>query len=84
VIGVHAALWWTKAVTTFFCAAAMALYGMYYLVQYFGLPYYAAAPLTILLVAALGSGASPDHQSLCGVEQRGLRDSAGYRHFLWW
>ena len=28
---------------------------MYYLVQYFGLPYYAAAPLTILLVAALGA-----------------------------
>src|ERR1700709_2048309 len=28
---------------------------MYYLVQYFGLPYYAAAPITILLVAALGA-----------------------------
>jgi branched-chain amino acid transport system permease protein len=30
------------------------MYGMYYLVQYYGLPYYAAAPLTILLVAFLG------------------------------
>ncbi len=33
----------------------MGMYGMYYLVQYFGLPYYAAAPLTILFVAALGA-----------------------------
>jgi branched-chain amino acid transport system permease protein len=31
------------------------MYGMYYLVQYYGLPYYAAAPLTILLVALLGA-----------------------------
>ncbi len=30
------------------------MYGMYYLVQYYGLSYYAAAPLTILLVAFLG------------------------------
>jgi len=31
------------------------MYGMYYLVQVFGVPYWAAAPLTILLVAALGA-----------------------------
>jgi len=30
------------------------MYGMYYLVQVYGLPYYVAAPLTILLVAVLG------------------------------
>ena len=30
------------------------MYGMYYFVQAYGLPYYVAAPLTILLVAALG------------------------------
>src|SRR6202040_193665 len=31
------------------------MYGMYYLVQVFGLPYWAAAPLVILLVAAMGA-----------------------------
>jgi len=31
------------------------MYGMYYLVQYYGLSYYVAAPLAILLVAALGA-----------------------------
>src|SRR3978361_1080200 len=33
----------------------MGMYGMYYLVQYFGLSYFVAAPLTILLVAGLGA-----------------------------
>ena len=32
----------------------MGMYGMYYLVQVYGLPYYIAAPLTILMVAVLG------------------------------
>ena len=43
---------------TWICYAELVMigmYGMYYLVQYFGLPYYLAAPLTILLVAALGA-----------------------------
>src|SRR5260370_2034665 len=43
---------------TWICYAELVMigmYGMYYLVQYFGLPYYAAAPLTILLGAALGA-----------------------------
>lgn len=43
---------------TWICYAELVMigmYGMYYLVQYYGLPYYAAAPLTILLVAALGA-----------------------------
>src|SRR6202040_19343 len=43
---------------TWICYAELVMigmYGMYYLVQVFGLPYYAAAPLTILLVAALGA-----------------------------
>jgi branched-chain amino acid transport system permease protein len=31
------------------------MYGMYYLVQYYGLSYYLSAPLAILLVAALGA-----------------------------
>jgi branched-chain amino acid transport system permease protein len=31
------------------------MYGMYYLVQYYGLSYYLAAPLAILLVAGLGA-----------------------------
>jgi branched-chain amino acid transport system permease protein len=31
------------------------MYGMYYLVQYYGLSYYVAAPIAILLVAALGA-----------------------------
>src|SRR5258705_10431913 len=31
------------------------MYGMYYMVQVFGLPYYVAAPFTILLVAGLGA-----------------------------
>jgi branched-chain amino acid transport system permease protein len=31
------------------------MYGMYYMVQVFGLPYWAAAPIAILLVAALGA-----------------------------
>src|SRR5258708_22462184 len=43
---------------TWICYAELVMigmYGMYYMVQVFGLPYYAAAPLTILLVAALGA-----------------------------
>src|SRR5437660_3557062 len=43
---------------TWICYAELVMigmYGMYYLVQYFGLPYYAAAPMTILLVAILGA-----------------------------
>ena len=43
---------------TWICYAELVMigmYGMYYLVQYYGLPYWAAAPLTILLVAALGA-----------------------------
>ena len=42
---------------TWICYAELVMigmYGMYYLVQYYGLPYWAAAPLTILLVAAMG------------------------------
>src|SRR5207237_7795389 len=31
------------------------MYGMYYMVQVFGLPYWVAAPFAILLVAALGA-----------------------------
>src|ERR1700741_2795887 len=30
------------------------------------------------------SCASPDHQSICSVEQRTLRDSAGHGRLLWW
>jgi branched-chain amino acid transport system permease protein len=43
---------------TWLCYAALVMigmYGMYYLVQVFGLPYYVAAPFTILLVAGLGA-----------------------------
>jgi branched-chain amino acid transport system permease protein len=43
---------------TWICYAELVMigmYGMYYLVQYYGLPYWAAAPLTILLVALLGA-----------------------------
>jgi branched-chain amino acid transport system permease protein len=43
---------------TWICYAELVMigmYGMYYFVQYYGLPYYAAAPLTILLVALLGA-----------------------------
>ncbi|MEK7687308.1 MAG: branched-chain amino acid ABC transporter permease [Pseudomonadota bacterium] len=43
---------------TWICYAELVMigmYGMYYLVQYYGLPYYVAAPLTILLVAVLGA-----------------------------
>src|SRR5947199_373021 len=43
---------------TWICYAALVMigmYGMYSLVQVFGVPYYLAAPLTILLVAALGA-----------------------------
>jgi branched-chain amino acid transport system permease protein len=43
---------------TWICYAELVMigmYGMYYLVQYYGLSYYLAAPLTILLVAALGA-----------------------------
>jgi branched-chain amino acid transport system permease protein len=43
---------------TWICYAELVMigmYGMYYLVQYYGLPYYVAAPLTILLVALLGA-----------------------------
>ena len=47
---------------TWICYAELVMigmYGMYYLVQYFGLPYYAAAPLTILLGrGAWGAAAS--------------------------
>ena len=42
---------------TWICYAELVMigmYGMYYLVQYYGLSYYLAAPLAILLVAALG------------------------------
>ncbi len=42
---------------TWICYAELVMigmYGMYYLVQYYGLPYWGAAPLTILLVAAMG------------------------------
>jgi len=42
---------------TWICYAELVMigmYGMYYLVQVFGLPYYVAAPFTILLVAGLG------------------------------
>src|SRR5260370_26502314 len=41
---------------TWICYAELVMigmYGMYYLVQYYGLSYYLSAPLTILLVAAL-------------------------------
>ena len=34
------------------------MYGMYYMVQVFGMPYWAAAPFAILLVAAAGRGAA--------------------------
>ena len=43
---------------TWICYAELVMigmYGMYYLVSYFGLSYYLAAPLCILLVAALGA-----------------------------
>src|SRR3981189_661607 len=43
---------------TWICYAELVMigmYGMYYLVQYFGLSYYLAAPLPILLVASLGA-----------------------------
>src|SRR6266699_7022344 len=43
---------------TWICYAELVMigmYGMYYMVQVFGLPYWVAAPLTILLVAALGA-----------------------------
>jgi branched-chain amino acid transport system permease protein len=43
---------------TWICYAELVMigmYGMYYLVQYYHLPYWAAAPLTILLVALLGA-----------------------------
>ena len=43
---------------TWICYAELVMigmYGMYYMVQVFGLPYWVAAPITILLVAALGA-----------------------------
>src|SRR5258708_29371311 len=43
---------------TWICYAELVMigmYGMYYLVQYFGLSYYLAAPITIALVAGLGA-----------------------------
>jgi len=43
---------------TWICYAELVMigmYGMYYLVQYYGLSYYLAAPLAILLVAGLGA-----------------------------
>ena len=50
---------------TWICYAELVMigmYGMYYLVQYFGLPYYAAAPITIygalFAIVVLAGGAS--------------------------
>ncbi len=43
---------------TWICYAELVMigmYGMYYMVQVFGLPYWAAAPIAIMLVAALGA-----------------------------
>src|SRR3954452_2912434 len=43
---------------TWICYAELVMigmYGMYFLVQYYGLPYWVAAIATILLVAALGA-----------------------------
>src|ERR1700756_2468591 len=43
---------------TWICYAELVMigmYGMYFLVQYYGVSYFIAAPLTILLVAALGA-----------------------------
>jgi len=43
---------------TWICYAELVMigmYGMYYMVQAFGLPYWVAAPIAILLVAALGA-----------------------------
>src|SRR5258705_4365965 len=43
---------------TWICYAELVMigmYGMYYMVQVFGLPYYVAAPFIILLVAGLGA-----------------------------
>src|SRR5437773_2404492 len=43
---------------TWICYAELVMigmYGMYFMVQVYGLPYWVAAPLTILLVAALGA-----------------------------
>ncbi|HXS29427.1 MAG TPA: branched-chain amino acid ABC transporter permease, partial [Steroidobacteraceae bacterium] len=43
---------------TWICYAELVMigmYGMYYMVQVFGMPYWAAAPFAILLVAALGA-----------------------------
>src|SRR5215475_5065831 len=43
---------------TWICYAELVMigmYGMYFLVQYYGASYFIAAPLTILLVAALGA-----------------------------
>lgn len=43
---------------TWICYAELVMigmYGMYYLVQVYGLPYWAAAPIAILLVAVLGA-----------------------------
>jgi len=47
-----------SSTVTWICYAELVMigmYGMYYLVQVFGLPYYVAAPFTILLVAGLGA-----------------------------
>src|SRR5215510_11446928 len=43
---------------TWICYAELVMigmYGMYFIVQFYGLPYFVAAPLAILLVAALGA-----------------------------
>jgi branched-chain amino acid transport system permease protein len=52
---------------TWICYAELVMigmYGMYYLVQYYGLPYWVAAPICILLVAALGAAAAlPGHRA---------------------
>jgi branched-chain amino acid transport system permease protein len=43
---------------TWICYAELVMigmYAMYFIVQYYGLPYYVAAPVTILIVAALGA-----------------------------
>ena len=46
---------------TWICYAELVMigmYGMYFLVQYYGLSYYLAAPLAIVLVAILGAAAA--------------------------
>src|SRR5262249_5585822 len=43
---------------TWICYAELVMigmYAMYFLIQYYGVPYYVAAPVTILIVAAMGA-----------------------------